>query len=254
MRWMIYNFIMIINISRILADDHSNCSIQTNGLNTSRNRLNDHSIEDTDEHTPAKKSIQVIFTIPYSFSRESIVNETVFITDTINGQIIPSIIRVCTNGSSFFIDYSTSQPLPHNVCLFLLLNMTTLKEMLFCRMINRNSSSIDSRPLDDHRSGPGVIFIISQSVIILIMMFIIALGHKARQKRMISRVHQYFRRTKQDIETNFIPTPIEQLVIVATDRTSISPDRKYTSPTLIDIKEFTKRMSAATQGSEHEQF
>lgn len=226
MRWLIYHLIMI---PLILADDQSS--------------------DDTDAHSPMNKTIQMIFTIPYSFSRESIVNETVVITNPITGENLPSIVQIGVNHSSVFIDYSTSQPFPHKICLFLLLNVSILREMIFCEMISQDSPSSDN-----HRSGPGVIFIVSQSVIILLMMFIIALGHKATQKRLPSRLRQYFQRTKEDPSTNFIPTPIEQIVIVTTDLTLLNPDRKYTSATLIDIKEFTKRMSASAERNEHEQF
>ena len=252
------------------ADDNSTCFVQINGSNTMKNNFNhsrgddddDDLSEEVDAHTPGKNDVRMIFILPYSFSRESILNQTVFITDRLNSRILPPFIDICMNESSFFISYSTNQSLPHNVCLYLLLNLTTTtsRELFLCRMINGKSSlSMNRMSSNDHNVGPGVIFILLQGVIIVIMMCMIAIGHRAREKHVVSRIRQYFSRTKSNDQatniTEFISPPIEQLVLAATDLTSTSEDRKYTNHTLIDIREFTKRLSGTSHDAElHHQF
>jgi hypothetical protein len=141
--------------------------------------------------------IQITFTIPYTITNESILNETVFITDVKHNQLLATLTNICFNESSFFVNYSTIQSLPQTICLYLLLNLTssmTLREIIFCRTIenlyNSTSSSDNTNTETNATAGPSGIFILSQGIIIFIMMFIIYAVHTAREKNLVNRVSQ----------------------------------------------------------------
>jgi hypothetical protein len=239
-----------------------------------------------EDHSTSLNIIQMTFTIPYIISNNSILNKTIFIIDVI-----------CINGSSFIINYSTKKSLPHDICLYLVLNLTsstTLKEIIFCRTIDNpydnSSSSHDNTTAASSTVGPSQFFILSQCIIILIMMFIIYGVQTAREKSLANRVSQRLYRSRPYITifgnkttacassaaTNHASTlqaglnnldfhrrlaslshpmgaPIEEQVLAAHDLTSTSNDRRATrwsiNRDLIDIKEFTKRMSEPNESS-----
>ncbi|CAF3935434.1 unnamed protein product [Rotaria magnacalcarata] len=252
-----------------------------------------------DNNSPVLNSIQIIFGIPYEIQNESIYNKTVYIIDAVHNQLLASIIDICINKSSFIINYSTTKPLPHNICLYLLLNMTslvTLREIVFCRTIDDfYMNSLPSNNSDTaHAVGPSQFFILSQCIIIFIMMFIIYAVQTARQKSLVDRVGQRFIRSRpyiavfgsrqsvhaksnigsvsvnpattlesglnnlifqcqlSSLANHQLPAGIEEQILSATDLTSTSYDRRSTraciNRDLINVKEFTKRMSI-TNGS-----
>jgi len=240
--------------------------------------------------------IQITFTIPYQISNESIINKTIFITDAIHNQLLASLTNFCYNDSSFFLNYSTIQPLPQNICLYLLLNLTSsmiLREIIFCRTIEDSyniTSLSDNSTATIQTVGPSGYFILSQCIIILIMMFIIYGVQTARQKDFIHRASERLIHSrpyisifgnKTIVRTNStavnpslhpamtlqaglnqimfnrrltsVTAPIEEQVLAANDLTTTIYDRRATRPSinrdLIDVKEFTKRMSIANESS-----
>jgi hypothetical protein len=249
---------------------------------------------DAHADSPSLNIISIIFTIPYNISDESIVNKTVFIMDTIHNNLLAILTDICYNDSSFFINYSTIQPLPQDICLYLLLNLTSsmiLREIIFCRTIEDSSVNTSSPHVDSsHAVGPSGVFIISQCIIILIMMFIIYAVQTARQKNLADRVSQRVFRSRPYIiifgnkatarassHTSINPATtlqvglnqlnlhrrltalpnqqvtaaIEEQVLAANDLTSTINDRRVSRPLinrdLIDIKEFTKRISVPNE-------
>ena len=224
--------------------------------------------EINDDPSSLLNIIQVIFNIPFSLSNGSILNQTVFITDPIHNQLLGTFNHICINEATVIINYATNKPLPHDVCLYLLFNQTesiALKEIFICRTLNKNISLDSSDSHDSH--GPSVIFIISQSIIIIFMMIIICLVQTAREKRVIYRITQHLNRDKsitsihnihkfnytinhQKPNENHSHNFIEEQVRTATDLTPTRYDRKFTSPTLIDIKEFTRRLSVLPKDNE----
>jgi hypothetical protein len=255
------------------------------------------------DHSVSLNIIQIVFTIPYKISNESILNKTVFITDVIHYQLLAILTDVCLSESSFFINYSTIQPLPQNICLYLLLNLTSsmiLREIIFCRTIedlhNNNTLSLnDTQSTTNQSVGPSGFFILSQCIIILIMMFTIYGVHTAREKNFLDRVNQRLLRSRpyitifgkktvvrtgsravnpsstsattiqaglnqiafhhrlKSLPNYQINLPIEEQVLAAKDLTSTINDRRATRPCisrdLINVKEFTKRMSLANENS-----
>ena len=118
-----------------------------------RDDTNENDYGETGDHSTSSNNIQVIFTIPYTVSNDAILNQTVFITDAVHNQLLATITQMCINGSSIIINYSTNKPLPHNVCLYLVLNMTlstTIREIFTCRTIGKNASSNDEVTSADH--------------------------------------------------------------------------------------------------------
>ncbi|UJR10332.1 hypothetical protein I4U23_014538 [Adineta vaga] len=219
--------------------------------------------DESSDHSSLSNNIQVIFSIPYVVEDGSIVNQTLFITDAHNDQIVPSLSYICVNGSSFIVNYMTNKELPHNVCLYLLLNLTsmsTLREIFTCHTIISNISSNDDHDTNGkHAVGPSFIFIISQSVIILLMMVFISLVHNARNNRLANRLGQHLLRNipiPQTIRNSILREPdrtdiirhrspsIGQQVLSAVDLTTTQTDRTPNDHTLIDITELTKRLSA----------
>ena len=250
-------------------------------------------VTDNDDSSTSLNIIQITFTIPYQISNQSIVNKTIFITDAIHNQLLASLTNFCYNDSSFFVNYSTIQPLPQTICLFLLLNLTSSilpREIIFCRTIedsyNTTLTSDNSTITTDtsHAVGPSGYFILSQCIIILIMMFIIFGVQTARQKDLVNRASERIIHSRTYITIfgnkrsvrassavinqsihpattlqaglnqlmfNRRPTsvtaPIEEQVLAANDLTTTIYDRRATRPSinrdLIDVKEFTKRMS-----------
>lgn len=155
-----------------------------------------HNNENHNNNSVPINIIQITFTIPYEITNEFIQNKTIFIIDASHNQLLASLTDICINESSFIINYSTVTPLPHNICLYLLLSQplsTTEREIIFCRTIvdtNNNESSNTNETDHGHNSGPSEFFILSQCIIILIMMFIIYGVHTARQKNLVNRVSQ----------------------------------------------------------------
>ncbi|CAF1276443.1 unnamed protein product [Adineta steineri] len=288
------------------------CSLQSINIDTRASDTNTfgftsswqlNTVENTSNST-ILNIIQIIFTIPYTISNNSIFNKTVFITDVVHNQLLASLTNICINGSSFIINYSTTISLPHNICLYLLLNLTSstvLKEIIFCRTIDysyNDTSSTDNSQTDTNQSvGPSVYFIISQSIIILIMMFTIYAVQTVRKKSLLNRIGQLVIRSrpyktifghKTDVRNDnntdnipinsanalqvglnqivlhrslasipslhlTIPTPTEEQVLAANDLTSTIYDRRMSRPfinrDLIDVKEFTKRISTPNESS-----
>ncbi|CAF0784522.1 unnamed protein product [Rotaria sordida] len=258
--------------------------------------INNHDDDDKQNNHPISLNmIQIIFTIPYTITNISIYNKTVFIIDVIHNQLLATLIDICINESSFIINYSTIKPLPHNICLYLLLNLTlstTLREIIFCRTIDdlyNNTSLSYNQTETNHGVGPSQFFILSQCIIILIMMFIIYAVQTARQKNLVNRAsqrlvhsrpymtifgnrtvpstnnnddsislnpattlqrglnHLIFHRQLSSLPNHQISVPVEEQVLAASDLTSTIFDRRATRPhinrDLIDVKEFTRRMS-----------
>lgn len=245
------------------------------------------------QHATALNIIQITFIIPYNLSNQTILNKTILILDVPHRHLLASISDICFNQSSFFVNYSTLQPLPHDVCLYLLLNLTStmnLKEIIFCRTIEHiPSENITS---SKHPVGPSEFFILSQCIIIFIMMLIIFSVQTAREKNFLNRVSERVVHTRAFIavfgskaamershpstgvnsishpattlqaglrqlvlnrHVAFVPPPIEEQVLAATDLTSTINDRRVTRQSinrdLIPIKELTKRISVAPEHS-----
>ncbi|UJR35725.1 hypothetical protein I4U23_028475 [Adineta vaga] len=257
--------------------------------------------QEQNDHSSVLNTIQIIFTIPYIILNNSILNNTVFITDIVHNELLASLTNICIDNSSFIVHYSTMKPLPHNICLYLLLNLTSstiLREIFFCRTIDSlsNITSSNDSETEVHRAvGPSSFFILSQCVIILIMMIIIYGVQTARQKSLVNRVGQRLIRSRPymivfgnktngtaAIDTTNIPRnttttpqtglnhllfhrnltvkpnfkmiePIEEQVLAANDLTSTMQDRRaskvYINRDLINVKEFTKRMSTTNESS-----
>lgn len=220
------------------------------------------------QHATSLNIIQITFTIPYNLSNQSIVNKTILILDVPHRRLLASINHICFNQSSFFVNYSTYQPLPHDVCLYLLLNLTstmTLKEMIFCRTIEHSPS--ENSTSSKHPVGPSGFFILSQCIIIFVMMLIIYSVQTAREKNLINRMSERvvhtrafitvfgnkaaMQRSNPDVGMNtishpattlqaglrqmvlnrqlpFVPSPIEEQVLAANDLTSTINDRRVT--------------------------
>ncbi|CAF2391767.1 unnamed protein product [Rotaria sp. Silwood2] len=263
--------------------------------------INNQHDDGQNNHSTPLNMIQIIFTIPYTITNNSIHNKTAFITDVEHNQLLGSLTDICINESSFIINYSTIKPLPHNICLYLLLNLTlstTLREIFFCRTIDDlyNDPSLSHNETEkNHNVGPSEFFILSQCIIILIMMFVIYGVQTVRQKDLVNRVserlvhsrpyitifgnrtpahtssndvnssinpattlqrglnHLVFHRNLTALPNRQISAPIEEQVLAASDLTSTIFDRRATRPCinhdLIDVKEFTKRMSAQMENS-----
>jgi hypothetical protein len=144
--------------------------------------------------------INIVFTIPSSLSSQSILTKRVFISDVTKNQVLASLNNICSSKSSFTINYSTGKALPHNICLYLLLNgtlSTGLREIIFCRTIddtdankNKTSTTNNHDAGASHAVGPSAYFILSQSLMILIMMFFIYVVQTAREKSLVQRLSQ----------------------------------------------------------------
>ncbi len=192
-------------------NDTSNCSSQSINIDTSKNKLDqrqdyismvitsswkqilvktdNNKSEEANDHATILNNVQIIFDIPYPISNGSILNQTIFIIDTIHNQLT----HMCINGSSFIINYSTNKPFPHNVCLYLLLNITSsvyLKEIFICRIINKKFSSDNNQISDDNFLGPSIIFLVEQGMVSLFIMLIICMIHATRNKRVFHRIAQ----------------------------------------------------------------
>ena len=159
--------------------------------------------ESDDESSHPLKSIEIAFTIPYTIAPSSVLNQTVFITDVAHNQLLAALSNLCWNGSSFIVYYASIKALPHNICLYLVLNQslsTVPREIVFCRTIDdsQNPLSPSSSQEGDgsHTVGPSQFFILSQCIIILIMMFIIFIVQTARQKSLVHRVSQRLSRSR----------------------------------------------------------
>lgn len=217
---------------------------------------------ESEEDSTSSKYIQVIFTIPYTISNGSILNLTVSITDPIHNQIIPSLIHICINSSSFIINYLTNQSLPHYICLYVSLLATPLKEIFICRTISKDiqPDDDDDETHDGHTgTGPSAIFIVLQCVLILLMMLFICVIEISRKNHIVDRVskrlfrHPQVRRmaaadilnesinrrgTSHEIQLN-----TEQQVLDANGLTPTHNERRFTNHTLMNITELTKRLS-----------
>ncbi|CAF1172129.1 unnamed protein product [Adineta ricciae] len=257
--------------------------------------------DEDDDHSIVLYKIQIIFTIPYPVTNNSILNKTIFIRDVKYNELLGILTDICVNASSFILNYSTIKPLPHNICLHLLLNLTSttpFREIIFCRTIedlsNTESSSNDTES-ESHSVGPSGYFILSQCVIIFIMMMTIYIVQTARKKSLVNRVGQHLihsrpyitvfgARTNEESANNRnntstesattlqaglnqVPTrlqlasvanvklnaPIDEQVLAANDLTSTMYDRRasrvYINRDLIDVKEFTKRLSVPCETS-----
>lgn len=288
--------------NRDSASSSNSCSIQSINIDTTVPETNTslamniiqfmsswkQTIITDDEDSTSLNIIEVNFTIPYQISNESIINKTIFITDIKHHRLLATLTKICINSSSFIVNYSINKWLPHNICLYLLLNLTvsTQKEIIFCRTIDdfNNSKLHDTSTATTGTGGPSGYFILSQCVIIILMMFIIYAVETARKKSLVNRVSQRLHRSRpyisifgiktitrtgsNAINTSINPattlqvglnqlvldrnlasiaTPIEEQVLAANDLTSTIYDRRASRPSLnrdlIDIKEFTKRIS-----------
>lgn len=170
----------------------------------------------TSTETTKISQVEIIFNIPYSVSNESIRNQTIFIVDAAENKILKIIDKPCwINSSSIIVKYSTSKPLFHQICFFLAFNSTIMREIIFCRTIQNpnNNSTINGDQLhgDSHAVGPSGFFILSQSIIILIMMLFIFAVQTAREKNLAqrgrerltkTRIYQRIRRIRQQSDTN----------------------------------------------------
>lgn len=240
-----------------------------------------------DDHSDSLNTVQINFTIPYQLTNNSIINQTILIFDATNNQLLMSSSNICRNNSVFYLNYTTVHPLPHQICLYVLLNLTTSKEILFCRTIeNSLNGSTNTEVNESHAVGPSEFFILSQCIIIFIMMFTIYSVQTAREKQLANRVSQsviqsrpykmIFRtKTVARSSTNLVTSattlqaglnqlgyhrhlpavahPIEEQVLAANDLTTTAMERRatrfYTNRDLIDVKEFTKRISIANESS-----
>lgn len=301
-----------INIDTLFNESNTDVDIKHNtsttidiiGFRSSWQRkikINADHNDEQDNHTSSLNIIEIIFSIPYTITSQSIYNKTLFIMDDINNQLLASLTNICINGSSFIINYSTVKSLPHNVCLYLLLNKTlstALSEVIFCRTIDdsyKNTSASQNDTATSHSVGPSGFFIISQCIIILIMMFVIYAVQTARQKSLLNRFSERLihsrpyviifgqktpvrsasnhvnnqinpSRTLQSglndlvlhrhltaVPNHQIHAPIDEQILAVTDLTSTLYDRKASKTLanrdLINVKEFTKRMSAQHESS-----
>ncbi|CAF1397864.1 unnamed protein product [Adineta ricciae] len=216
---------------------------------------------ESSSHSTSSDTIRLVFTIPYAVENGSIVNRTLIITDANDDKITPFFSYVCVNGSSFLVHYITDKALPHYVCLYLLLHLTSarqLKEIYMCQTVSKNISSHDDHDDDKgHGDMPSFIFILSQAVIILVMMLIISLVHSARRRNLADCVGQHLRNLPlpQAIRSSMLrdesppalrshrSVSIGRQVLAATDLTATENDRPSTDYALINIKELTKQMS-----------
>ena len=249
-----------------------------------------------DSHSKELTEITISFSIPETLSNESIENLTVYIIDGTSKKLLGLIDQLCIdNSSSFTIKYSTANPLPHDICLHLILSQTALSDrsrILFCRTINgsKNESSTDeNHSIDEgHAVGPSGLFILSQTIIILVMMFIIFAVQTARDKKLADRFRERIKQTwpykivsrirnpsqidGNDVEESAVNpsrtlqaglnrlaflkfaaqhVPIEQQVLGANDLSTTLNERHSTriclNRDLIDVKEFTKRISTTIE-------
>ncbi|CAF0790480.1 unnamed protein product [Rotaria sordida] len=246
--------------------DHSQADDDDDHDDSQTNEINDNLVSFTPLNT-----IQVIFTIPdIIISNETILNQTIFITDVKSNQLLASLNYICFNGSSFIINYSTNKSLPHDVCLYVLISSIALKEIFICRTIN-NISNINK----GHSDQSSRVFIISQCIVNCLMMIIIYLVHIGRKKNLINRVGQHFLHNKlvthknsviifhdrinPDIINNIhlnnlISSPIEEQVLAANDLISTRNDRRFTHHALIDVTELTKQMNLSNKNIESNAF
>jgi hypothetical protein len=161
-----------------------------------------------------------------------------------------------------------------------------LREIIFCRTIEYSYNSLLENSTTIQTVGPSGFFILSQCIIILIMMFIIYGVQTVRQKNLLHRASERFIRSRPYISIfgnktigcrsnvainpsttlqaglnqiifnrclTSITAPIEEQVLAANDLTTTIHDRRTTRPSinrdLIDVKEFTKRMSITIENS-----
>ncbi|CAF0782659.1 unnamed protein product [Adineta ricciae] len=229
--------------------------------NFQRDDSREQDSSESSSHSASSDTIRLVFTIPYAVENGSIVNRTLVITDAHDDQITPLFSYVCVNGSSFLVHYITEKALPHYVCLNLLLNLTSsrqLKEIYMCQTVSKNVSSHDDHDSDKgHGDIPSFIFIVSQGVIILVMMLIISLVHSVRRRNLANCVGQHLRNLPlaQAIRNSMLrdesppalrshrSASIGRQVLAATDLTATGNDRPSTDYALINIKELTKQMS-----------
>ncbi|CAF0947413.1 unnamed protein product [Didymodactylos carnosus] len=256
----------------------------------------DPSSVDNSEEDDDRSTIEIQFYIPYVLNDpNSILNHTIYIRGGLDNHLLSTITEICINStSSFSIKYTTTKPLPHNICLYLVINVTTIREIFLCRTIDDTDSSDDDHASDNghgsndsHAIGPSPFFILSQCVIILIMMLIIYAVQTAREKRIFNRIKHNlmnsrpfsaaFRGDRQAMATaasrqslqlglrnfdlrnpsavanalNNRAVPIEEQVLAANDLTQTAGQRKqslqFLKPDLMDVKEFTKRMSETNE-------
>ena len=149
------------------------------------------------QHATLVNIIQITITLPYNLTNQSILNQRIFILDVPHRQLLASITEICSNESSFFLNYSTVHPLPHDVCLYLLLNVTSttiFKEIIFCRTIEH--VIVENQTSIKHAVGPSGFFILSQCIIILIMMLTICSVQTAREKDLINRARDRLIRSR----------------------------------------------------------
>ena len=166
----------MFSIDRDSATSSNSCSTQSININTTVSETNTslamniiqfmsswkQTIITDDEDSTSLNINEVKFTIPYQISNESIINKTIFITDIKHHQLIATLTNICINSSSFIINYSTNKSLPHNVCLYLLLNLTISiqREIIFCRTIDGfyNNTPHDTSTATTSTVGPSGYF------------------------------------------------------------------------------------------------
>ena len=243
--------------------------------------------DDDDDHSDLSNMIQINFTIPYDLTTNSILNQTIFIFDASNNQLLANSSNICRINSTFYLNYTTIRPLPHQTCLYVLLNLSISKEILFCRTIENSSNATTNVEVDgSHVVGPSEFFILSQCIIIFIMMMTIYSVQTAREKQLANRISQrviqsrpykmVFRtkavqrssthiadsattlkaglnQLKFHRNMSIVDQPVEEQVLAATDLTATASERRathlYLNRDLIDVKEFTKRMSVQQESS-----
>jgi hypothetical protein len=126
----------------------------------------------------------VLFTIPYSISNKSILNQTIFITDIKHQQLIKPLV-------------------------YILLNMTISKELFLCQTVKKKSSSATD---DDNVGRLSALFIIVQCMMIIIISMVYKISVVAP---VLLRVDPTIDAINPEIinENDFILSPIEEQVL-----------------------------------------
>lgn len=215
-------------------------SIKQNLLPILRNsHESDESDESDEDQSTDLKTQEVTLTVPSTLVNGTILNETLFITDGNQNDLNLTQARLCANDSNFNIKYSTNQPLPHTVCLYLHL---TNSQLYICQILQSSSTSGDGNDDDDddddQEYSPSALFIVSQAVIICLFMLLICAVHTSKQKRIVYRVR---RRFLQANDSNL--SPMQEEILSAGDLTSISTDRKFTKTNSIILDELTRKLT-----------
>lgn len=218
-------------------------AIKTNSSRSIRSIKQNHlpilrdSHESDEDQSTDLKSNEITLIIPFTLVNGTIINETLYITDSNQNDLNLTQARLCVNDSNFNIKYSTNQPLPHTICLYLHL---TDSQLYICQTLQSNSTSGDGNDDDDDNQeySPSALFIVSQAVIICLFMLCICAIHTSKQKRIAYRVRRHF---LQANDSNL--SAIQEEILSAGDLTSISTDRKFTKTNSITLDELTRKLT-----------